>query len=650
MCGIVGVLGLGRELGPGDAADAERMLDALAHRGPDGRDLFVGAGRRCLLGNTRLSVIDLSDAAALPMVNEDRSVALAYNGETTNFRELKTEFRLEERRPFRSSSDAETVLRLYESQGIAAAERLNGMFAFCLFDEKKDKAYLVRDPFGLRPLFYSVRNGRLYFASEIKSFLELPGFDAKLDAEGLFDYFTLAYIPGTKTPFESVTELDGGHFLEVDLARGTVRDHEYHRLRYEADPALDEGEAVRLTRRALESAVDRNMLADAPVGLTLSGGVDTSGLLALARRSAPDRELHTYSIRMSEPSFDETRYQRIMVEEARSIHHEVMVGPQDVLDHLEEHIAYMGEPSGDGGNLPFYLLAREAGRHVKVLLSGEGGDEVFNAYETHRAYKMRSLYRRLVPGPLRRAVRGGARLLPSSYSKLSFDFLLKRFTEGAEMGVPEAHLYWRHALTDAEKYRLLPGMRGLRTTGARFAEAYDRLDFPDGLDRLSWLDIRYYFIGDLMVKNDRMLMAHSVEGRYPYMDREVVALAARIDPSLRLKGLEGRSIQKKALEGLVPPEILRRTNMGLEMPHSLWFLKEFRPIAERYFSKANVEKSGLLDHAEVSRLWREHLERRKDNGRGLWCLLNFLVWFDLFVGERSYKRRLRPVRARSGAS
>jgi asparagine synthase (glutamine-hydrolysing) len=637
MCAIAGVLGLGRDLTPDDRSDARTMLAALAHRGPDGSGFHDH--RRATLGNARLRVMDLAERADLPMGLEEEGLWLAYNGETTNFRELAREHRFD----LSTSSDSEVVLRLWGKLGAGAAEKLNGMFAFCALDERAEKAYLVRDPFGLRPLFYMQAGGRLYFASEIKAFLDLPAFRARLDRRGLWDFFTHAYIPGERTPFEQVKELEGGRLLEVDLESGAVREREYFRLRYEADPSLDEETAVRLTRAALERAVERNLASDAPLGLSLSGGVDSSGLVALAARRAP--ELHTFSIRMGEASFDETRYQRLMAREARSVHHEVRVGADEVRENLLAHAAFMDEPSGDGGNIPFFLLAKEASRHVRVLLSGEGGDEVFNAYETHRAFKARRAYR-LLPSPARAALRAAAGVLPSSYGKLSFDFLAKRFTEGAELSAPAAHLFWRHPVSDANKERLLPGLRGFEPSSAAFEREFESLDFADGLDRLSWLDIRWYFIGDLMVKNDRMLMAHSVEGRYPYMDREVVELAGRIPAGLRLKGFEGRNIQKRALRGLVPDAILDRGNMGLEMPHSRWFLGPLRGLAEDYFSKARVERSGVLDHGEVRRLWSEHLSGRRDHGRGLWCVLNFLVWFDLFVDGGGWKRSLsRPAAA-----
>jgi asparagine synthase (glutamine-hydrolysing) len=384
------------------------------------------------------------------------------------------------------------------------------------------------------------------------------------------------------------------------------------------------------------------MISDAPLGLTLSGGVDTSGLLVLARELEPDRDIHTYSIKINEPSFDESRYQEIMVRHSRTIHHQVTIDPEDVAEHLVAHMAYMDEPSGDGAAIPSYLLAKEAKKTVSVLLSGEGGDEVFDAYETHGAYKMRRAYLRYTPAFLRHGMRFIASHLPTSYKKLSFDFLAKRFTMGAEMDLPEAHLYWRHVFTEAEKQRLMsvPAAGRFPPTSRYFSDTFNQLRFSEELNKIAFIDIRYYFIDDLMVKNDRTMMAHSVEARFPYMDRKLVEFCARLPVSLKIKGLRRRYIQKLVLRDLLPPEIYHRQNMGLEMPHSLWFLSGLKGFCEKYFSKEHVERTGVLSHRFVQELWEEHQSGRRDNGRALWCVLSFIIWFDMFVWNKDFKKYL----------
>ncbi|MBI2385290.1 MAG: asparagine synthase (glutamine-hydrolyzing) [Elusimicrobia bacterium] len=633
MCGIVGALGLGRDVPDSGRPVAAAMLEALRHRGPDQAGLH--AEERAILGNARLRVIDLSPRSDLPMTGEDRKTWLAYNGMVTNFRELKERFAL----PAGCASDSEVVLRLYERLGPALVGELSGMFAFCVYDRARQKAFLVRDAHGLRPLFYAERDGVLYFASEIKALLEVPGLGGELDEEALWHFLTLAYIPGRMTPFLRIRELAGGRLLEVDLRTGAYSEKRHSRIDYRADESLDEDEAAAEVRRLLRGSVERNLVADVPVGLTLSGGVDTGSLLSLAKDLGASPRLHTFSLKMTEPSFDESRYQKVMVDYAKPIHHEIEIRPRDVVETLFASVAHLDEPSGNGAAVPTFILAREASRHVRVLLSGEGGDELFNAYETHRAYHARALYRGLVPSWARGAIRAAVSRLPVDHRKLSFDFLSKRFTEGAEKSVAKAHVFWRHALSDEEKGRLWRGRRGPATEDL-FEELYRSLAFEDPLDRLSFLDLQYYFIDDLMVKNDRMLSAHSLEGRFPFMDRALVDFVSRTPSRFRLKGFSGRRLQKRAMRGLLPPEIASRQNMGLELPYSVWFYGELRELAERYFSPKAAARSGLLDGEAVQGLWREHLARRKDNGRALWCILNFQVWFELFVYEGSYKKHL----------
>ncbi|MBP7125136.1 asparagine synthase (glutamine-hydrolyzing) [Myxococcota bacterium] len=644
MCGIVGIFPAGREPGPPDVADVRAMLRALHHRGPD--QAAVRVLDRAVVGNSRLRILDLDPRADLPMASPDGQVVMAYNGEVTNFREIRRRFRLDDHHPFRTGSDTEVVLALYLAQGIDFLEHLTGHFAIVIVDQRLRRAWVIRDFFGIRPLFYAVHRNRLLVASEIKAFLELPDFPRRIDETGIWHYFTLAYIPGERTPFRDVRELRGSHLLEVDLDTGGFQEREYHRLVYRPDRAAREEDLVGPLREAMRDSVRRNLDSDAPVGLTFSGGFDTGSILALAREIRPASEIHTFSIVMEEPSFDESRWQRLLVDPAQHPHHEIRVGPREVEEALFESMAFLDEPSGDGAVIPFYLLAREASRHVRVLLSGEGGDETFNAYETHLANKMRRWYRRAVPAPLRSLVYRGAHALPCDYRKLSFDFLSKRFTEGAEMPVPEAHIHWRHVLPEEDKRALMPGCRDAEPTGRLFAREYDALPFEEELDRLSVLDIRYYFEADLMVKNDRMLMAHSIEARLPFMDRLLWEFMARVPASLRIRGLRRRYLQKQAMAPLVPKALYRRPNMGLEMPHSIWFLGPLRPLAERMLLGPAVERPGILDPLVVRRLWNEHVERRRDHGRALWCILELLAWFDLFVDSDRYREFLPGLRER----
>ncbi len=601
MCGIAGIVSLGSKINDNDIKEAEQMTAILKHRGPDSIDTFVSP--HCVFGNTRLNIIDLSENAHLPMSNEDKTVWITYNGEVTDFKELKKNFKLDDKYRFRSTSDTEVVIHLYEELGINFLKHLSGMFAFALYDKKIGKIYLVRDFFGIRPLFYMVKRDRLYFSSEIKSFLKLASFSYKIDPAAIYHFFSLAYIPGKLPPFKSIQELPDSHLVEIDCLGNSFQEREYYRLDYQPDYSLPVNETAHQLHDILLDSVRRNLISDVPVGLTLSGGVDTSSLLALAKELGVSNTIHTFSIKMNQSSFDESYYQRFMAGFARSIHHEIVVDPQDVIDNLIVQMAYMDEPSGNGAVIPSFLMAKEAKKYVSVLLSGEGGDEVFNAYETHGAYLMRKLYRKYSPAFIRKIIRKFVQMVPTSYEKLSFDFLLKRFTAGAEKSIPEAHLFWRHVFSDQEKKDLLPQYSNFRSTNSFFNDLFDSLLFDDDLSKISLIDIKYYFVGDLMVKNDRSIMAHSIEARFPYMDRIVAEFASKIPPHLKVRncGFNRRYIQKLAMKDTLPRKILRRTNMGLEMPHSLWFMNEFRSVAQKYFSKKNIERTGILNPDAVQR-------------------------------------------------
>jgi asparagine synthase (glutamine-hydrolysing) len=641
MCGIAGVLGLGTDLGPDDAQAVRRMTSFLVHRGPD--DSHVDVSPRAVLGNTRLAVMGPGPGGALPM--SAGRLRLCYNGMLTNELALMDAAGLE-RPP--SSSDAATLLRLWERRGPAVLGDINGQFALCMLDEAAGRAWLARDAFGKRPLFLARTPGRLWFASEIKALLEVPGVDRSPDPEAAWHFFSLGYVPGERTAFRGVRELLEGRVLSVNLRSGRAEERPYYRLAFGAASSLTDEEAVPRVREALLTAVERSLRADAPVGLTLSGGVDTSGILGLAQALGRSRALRTYSIAMDEATFDESPYQRVMTRHAGSIHREVRVGPQDVLEAFETACAHLDEPLVNGAAVPLLLLCRAASRDVKVLLLGEGGDEVFNAYETHRAWRARELYRRWVPAPLRALARAAAHALPCDYGKLSLDFVAKRFTSGAELGPAEAHLHWRQVLGEEEKARLLRVPPGAAPpTAALFADLWERSAPDHPVDRLSRLDLRYYLVDDLMVKNDRMAAACGLEARFPYLERPVVELAASLAPDLRLRGLRGRWVQKQALAPFVPPVILRRSNMGLELPHSKWLLGPLRPLARKWLAPDAVEATGLLRADEVARLWEEHAARRRDNGRALWAVIGYTAWFHLFRGD-AWKFRLQgapPLRA-----
>jgi asparagine synthase (glutamine-hydrolysing) len=642
VCGIAGVLGLGVDLGEDDLADLRRMMRVLRHRGPDQHGELHHP--RCLLGNARLAVIDPSERASLPMTAPDGAISLAYNGEIANFQELRLAHGLDREVAFQSRSDAEVLLHLYRRRGIAVLNELSGMFAFGLYDGRRQVAHLARDFYGISPLFTMQRGERFYFASEINALLQVRAFRRLLDHEGFHHYFSLGYLPGRHTPWADISELLGGERIEVDLARGRAERVRYHEIEYRPDPTLTEREAAARALELMRAAVRRNLVADVPVGVMLSGGIDSSAILQLAHELGHPAARHTFGLSFGDASFDESRFQRVMAARVGARHHDIRVEAQDIERSLHPAVAHLAEPLADGSAIPLYLLAREASRHVRVLLSGEGGDEIFNAYDTHVACRARSLYRACAPPVVRGLFTRGARRLPVSRAKLSFDFRAKRFTAGAELSVPEAHLFWRHILSEEQKRALMPRHQGFGTSAELFVRAYEALDFRDDLDRLAAIDLRFGLVGDLLLEADRMLFAHSVEGRYPLLDRQLVEFAATVPSSMKVRWLRGRRVQKRALRGHLPREILRRGKFGMEIPYSRWLRAELRPLAERYLCREVVERTEHLYWRGVAPLWEEHLAGRCDHGRALWSILCYLVWFESYMESDRYLQHLASAR------
>lgn len=640
MCGITGIISLKSSLAEPDFLECRAMTAVLKHRGPDDQGFL--SDQHCCFGNTRLNIIDLTAHGHLPMANDNKKIWLCYNGEVTNFLDLKKQFKLAEKYHFISSSDTEVVLRLYEELGLDFLKHLSGMFALAIYDQNKQKVYIVRDQYGMRPLFYMQTADRFYFASEIKSFLELSRLDRQIDRAALWHYFSLIYIPGAQTPFTQIKELDGGHYLDIDLRTQQVALKEYYQFDYTIDHGMTEQQAVSGLHDVLLDSMRRNLISDAPLGMTLSGGIDTSAMLGFAKKLGKSKDMHTFSIKMAESSFDESYYQRLMTEYAGSIHHEIVVSPEDVLESMYTQMAYLDEPNGNGAVIPSLLMAKEARKYVKALLSGEGGDELNNAYDTHLAYKVRKLYRKYTPQLLQRMFYAAAHGLPTSMEKLSFDFKAKRFTAGASMDIPGAHLYWRHVFTEDEKRKLLrPEYQQKMPTDQIFRDVFERAPYDDDLNKISLIDFKYFFIGDLMVKNDRTFMANSIEARFPFVDRIVVDFATKIPPHLRIKGFTPRYAQKQAVRSVIPKGIYQRSSMGLEMPHALWFFNGLSPLITKFLSKKELQKvEHIIDPQYVLKLWQEHQEKRKDNGRALWSVINLQIWHELFIETSNYKKFL----------
>jgi asparagine synthase (glutamine-hydrolysing) len=632
MCGICGIMRFGETDERPDWSVVQPMTDSLAHRGPDDRGVWCD--NRIALGHRRLSVIDLSPAGHNPMGNEDGSIQITYNGEVYNFRELKADHRLVERgHRFRSRTDTEVILHLYEEMGVEMASKLNGMFAFAIWDARKGLLHLFRDPYGIKPLFYQQDQRFFRFGSEIKAILADGRVARRPSLQALHDYLTFDYVPGQQTAFDGIYEVPPGHVMTVDRT-GAVTTTRYHHLSWVADESIDERTAVARAGELMEQAVTRQLVADVPVGVLLSGGMDSSALVAYMHRATRE-PIHTFSVGFEDDSFNELPYARMVAERFGTVSHEVVVTDRLVRDLLPKYLTFIDEPYADGSAIPTYYLAQLARGRVVVLLSGEGGDEAFAGYETYAAYKASRWFGR-VPRWVRRSIVAPLiHALPVSDKKLSFEFKAKRFLAGQDLPPAQAHLWWRIVLSEAQKLELYtPGvleqLAGAQPSERHFVEAFMRPAAKDVLSRLMYVDAAVFLPDDLMIKNDRMTMAHSIEARVPMTDLELTAFMSRVPPRLKLPGLRKKHIMRRALDGLLPPAILQKKKVGLEMPYSRWLKRELRDLMTDHLGPTAIAETGLFRPERVQALVNEHLDGRRDHGRALWGLLNYMMWHAMY--------------------
>jgi asparagine synthase (glutamine-hydrolysing) len=627
MCGFVGTLN--RDLRrPADSRLTDSLAGRLTHRGPDDAGSF--ADGPYAVSHRRLKIIDLTVRGRQPMQNETGTVSVAYNGEVYNFLELKEKHALERRYSFRSRTDTEVLLRLYELLGIDFVSELNGMFALAIWDSRQKCLYLIRDRFGIKPLFYTVIADSFWFASEIKALLPAPGFEKRPCPEALYRYFSFDFIPGEITAFEGVREVPPRHWMEIRSgSRLEIARKQYWRAEYGSRIPIDPDAVAEDVRGLLRSAVKSQLISDVPVGVMLSGGLDSSTLTVLMSQLRGDSGFHTFSLGFDEKSFDETSAAQTVADRVGTIHHQIPVKPHLVAEQVEKQSFFIDEPYADGSAIPTYLLSREARNHVTVLLSGEGGDEVFAGYETHLAYKFRRIYRHN-PAVVRTLLEKLAGRIPVSHDKLSLDFKIKRFLQGAEYDVPVSHYKWREVFSETEKLQLFEDGAGLQKRYGSSSDLFSRQFAEAGgdeLNRLLSIDCAFHLPDDLMIKNDRMTMAHSLEARVPFTDLHLFEYLAGLAGNWKLRRFTLKSLLKQAMKGALPEDILRKKKIGLEIPYSKWFCRELRELMLDYLAPASLHRIPFLRPPFIERIIAEHLGKKRDRGRELWGLLNFAVWY-----------------------
>ena len=604
--------------GAPDRARLEVMSAMLAHRGPDASgDVVEGP---VALASRRLSIIDLAGGDQ-PIWNEDSSCVVVQNGEIYNHPELMHELR-RAGHEYRTHSDTETIVHLYEEHGLDFARRLRGMFAVAIWDLRRRRLVLARDRYGIKPLYYRASGGTLEFASEVRA---LPRGEIDLDALEAFLAFNS--IPGRYSIFRDVRKLQPGHLL-VWEENGDIAIERFARPAPAPEDELredDEAELVEELRARMRDSVRAHLLADVPVGVLLSGGVDSSLLAALAAQETTEA-VHTFTVGFAERSFDERDDARRVAERYATNHHELLLHPDPTL-LLPTLAEVFDEPFADSSALPTYLVSQLAADHVKVALSGEGGDELFGGYYTYAADLLADRF-----GPLARLASPVVERLPSSSARTSFDYRAKRFVRAAHLPPLERHHAWKEIFS-ADARAALTGRRTQFDPIEVYRERFRGTEGAESLARLQDVDFAVYLVDDLLVKTDRASMANSLEARVPFLDPIVTNFAFALPRRQRVRGLSKKVLLRKAAEPLLPREVVHGRKRGFSIPAAAWLRGELAPFARETLSPATLRRQGFFRPEPVQHMLDEHVAAHVDNSRQLWGLLAFTLWYERHVEQ-----------------
>ena len=623
MCGIAGIVGLdGR---PVEGSEVRSMCAVMAHRGPDDEGLYLGPGAG--LGMRRLSIIDL-ESGHQPLSNEDGTVWAVCNGEIYNFRELRGEL---ERRGhvFYTGSDSETIVHLYEEHGPACVERLRGMFALAVWDERRRQLLLARDRLGIKPLYYAEADGRLIFASELKAVLQAPWVERRLSWGAVGHLFTFLCTPARDSIVDGVRKLEPGHLL-IAAAGRPIRIERYWEVRFEPAAGGSEEDFAQGLRERLQESVRLHLASDVPLGAFLSGGIDSSAVVASMARLSP-APVKTFSIGFVEEDFNELRHARRVAAQFGTEHHELIVTP-DVLGIVDDIAWFLDEPFGDSSALPTYVVSKLASEFVTVALSGDGGDELFAGYDKYLVEE-RERRHEVLPGPLRRALGTLARLMPDGMR--GRNLLHHVSLAGADRYLDASTLFraaQKRALLRPDAFERMSREDPWRTE----AECLARVE-GHWLSALQYLDLKSYLPLDILTKVDRMSMAHGLEVRVPLLDHPLVEFAATIPADLKLRHGVTKSIFKRAMRGVLPDAVIDRRKQGFAVPLGRWFRGQLGRFVRDLLLSETCRRRGILDQGYVARLLARH-ERGRDLDLQLWTLISFELWCRAFLDTRTPRR------------
>jgi asparagine synthase (glutamine-hydrolysing) len=600
----------------------EDMCDRIAHRGPDGTGYFYD--QNAALGHRRLSIIDVSGGAQ-PLGNEDGSVQIVFNGEIYNYLELRSRL-IERGHRFTTNSDTETMVHLYEEEGERTPEFLNGMFALAIWDARKRELFLARDRFGKKPLYYAtgVPGFALCFASELKALAAVPNFSRQTNYRSVADFLAFSYVPQPDTIYEGALQVPAGHMLT--LGAGGIRLRRYWAPRFGRDESARFEDRVEELRTLAADSVKRRMLSDVPLGAFLSGGVDSSAAVAYMATQSSER-IKTFSIGFTKKEFDELEFARLVAKQYETEHHEEVVSPS-VHEMLGTYVDHFDEPFGDASSIPTLYLSRMTRKNVTVALSGDGADEIFGGYRRYYYGALEERLRRRFPRWFRKSVfRWAGRYYPK------FDYLPQVFRGRTLLGnlareIGDAYFTSMTVFRDDDLACLLAPDAISALNGysprERYCERFERVKELSPLQQMQAVDFETYLVSDILVKADRATMAFSLESRSPWLDYRLAELAGSMPDWFKIKGTSGKHIMKKAVEPLLPQEILTRKKMGFATPLGHWFRTSLKPTFEALVMRPEMEQ--YVRPGEVKRIWLAHQSGYHDYSRKLWNLLVLAAW------------------------
>jgi asparagine synthase (glutamine-hydrolysing) len=639
LCGIVGFT---QKNWTPDADRIRAATATLTHRGPDQQGVF--SSRLCCLGATRLKILDLA-AGDQPITSSDGDTVIVFNGEVYNHLELRPELEALGYQ-FKTHCDTETVLYAFLAWDTACFARLRGMFAVAIWRKSTERLIMARDRMGIKPLYLARYGDDILFGSELKAILIHPEVERRLSMEGLDCYLSLNYVPCPWTLVNGVEKLPPGCWYEWH--DGKVRTESYWRLPDPAPQARDLDSAKEELHALLQQSVHEHLLSDVPLGVWLSGGIDSSTILHYAASTNRAR-LKTFSISFHGRSFDETEHIQRVVSHYGTDHEQLDLSPQEDLQGAIEQFAYYSdEPSADAGALPVWFLSRMCRTHATVALSGEGADEIFAGYLTYRANELARTARK-IPAPALKLALEGLRYWPVSDEKISLEYKLKRFLEGSLLPPEQAHIHWNGTFSETDKAALLkrplPGSMGSILEGLATG-----LAAHDGLGAYLAFDQQYYLADDILVKSDRMSMAHSIEVRPPFLDHRILEFAATLPDNLKMQGSRQKLLLKELMKDKLPASILTRKKVGFDIPAHEWLRGSLRPLLVETLKEGLAEHAGLFRADTIENYLRLHLERRANLGYHLWGLMILFLWMKQWrIQSAPAATRKLPVLVAEGA-